>query len=150
MASRMEGVALVLFGHGARDPSWARPLELVRAGVLMHRPETRVELAFLEYLSPTLPERVAQLVGEGVSAVRILPVFIAQGGHLKREVPDLVNTLRERHPSVTIDLLPVMGEDSQVLAAMADYACRCLDAGGGGKKSDSPLGQERLGESGPA
>ena len=150
MTNRTGGVALVLFGHGARDPSWARPLELVRAGVQAHRPGMRVELAFLEYLPPTLPERVAQLAGEGVSAVQILPVFIAQGGHLKREVPDLVNTLRERHPSVTIDLLPVMGEDPGVLAAMADYACRCLDAGCGGKKSDSPLGQECLGESGPA
>ena len=47
----------------------------------------KVELAFLEFMSPTLPEAIAALVQGGVCKVAVVPVFLAQGGHLKRDLP---------------------------------------------------------------
>lgn len=118
--------ALVLFGHGARDPQWAQPLERIRAAMLVRDPGRRVELAYLEYLAPSLEDCVARLVAAGYGELRILPVFIAQGGHLKNEVPLMVASLQERFPTVKIVLLPVMGEAESVIAAMAEFAGACL------------------------
>lgn len=118
--------ALILFGHGARDPLWAQPLERIRAAVLARDPGCRVELAFLEYLAPSLEDCVACLVAAGYRELRVLPVFIAQGGHLKREVPLMIASLQERFPAVTIVLLPVVGEADGVIAAIADLAGACL------------------------
>lgn len=118
--------ALVLFGHGARDPLWAQPLERIRAAVLRRDPGCRVELAFLEYLAPSLEDCVAALAAAGYRELRILPVFIAQGGHLKSEVPLMIASLQERFPAVKIVLLPVMGEAESVIAAMAEFAGACL------------------------
>ena len=51
---------LLLFAHGARDPRWAAPFEAVAAAVRGARPGTPVQLAYLEFMSPTLLEAGAQ------------------------------------------------------------------------------------------
>ena len=53
--------ALVLFAHGARSASWAAPFERLREMVAARAPGVDVSLAFLELMSPRLPERVAAL-----------------------------------------------------------------------------------------
>lgn len=118
--------ALILFGHGARDPQWARPLHAIRQALGAQRPGLRVELAFLEYLSPSLEDCVAQLADAGVTDIRIFPVFIAQGGHLVREVPATLGALSRRFPQVRLEMLPVAGESPLVIEAMAAAACAGL------------------------
>ena len=73
--------ALILFAHGARDPEWANPMRRVRAAVMQQAPAMRVELAFLEFMSPNLAI-ARSLVAEGYTAISIVPMFIAQG-HLQ-------------------------------------------------------------------
>lgn len=119
--------ALVLFGHGARDPEWARPLLRIRDAMLRRAPSVRVEVAFLEHLPPSLEDCVTALAAKGVARVRVLPVFVAQGGHLKKDVPDMVAGLQQRFPVLRIELLPVIGEADSVIEAMAAYACSCLE-----------------------
>lgn len=111
--------ALILFAHGARDASWADPIRRVQADLLAADPTARVELAFLEFLTPTLVECAAALAAEGIRRIVILPMFIAQGGHLKREVPELVAALRATHPNVEFELAGPVGENEAVIQAMA-------------------------------
>lgn len=118
--------ALILFGHGARDPEWAIPLQAIQGRVRLARPDAIVEMAFLEFMAPNLPERVGELVARGVGRITVLPMFIAQGGHLKRELPGLVEALREQYAGVQIVLTPAIGAAEAVIAAMADQAGRYL------------------------
>lgn len=117
---------IILFGHGARDPQWAGPMERVRARLAECSPALAVELAFLEFLSPTLEEAADRLVAAGVEAIAVVPMFLAQGGHLKREVPAMMEALRQRHPACRVALAVAVGEADPVVAAMADYALSCL------------------------
>ena len=96
--------ALILFGHGARDPEWSQPLERVRALTRPARADLRVELAFLEFMAPSLAQRVGELCAAGIAEITVLPMFIAQGGHLKREVPELLAALRREHPAASLRL----------------------------------------------
>ena len=118
--------ALILFAHGARDPGWAAPLQRVRQLVAERNPGLPVELAFLEFMSPTLDQCIEQLSGKSIGSVVILPMFIAQGGHLKRELPEMLAILRHRHPLIDICLERAIGEDEAVLAAMADAAIKLV------------------------
>ena len=95
----MPGIALILFAHGARDPEWADPMWRVRAALREQAPALRVELAFLEMMKPELRECAESLLGEGFEQLVVLPMFIARGGHLKRDVPRLLEDLRVRHPA---------------------------------------------------
>lgn len=123
----MEKNALILFAHGARDPEWANPMRRVQAAVRQRQPGLRVELAFLEFMTPTLADCARQLVGEGYAAIAIVPMFIAQGGHLKNDVPKLLDELRNAHPEVRFVLGPPVGEAEAIVQAMADYAVGLAD-----------------------
>ena len=117
---------LILFAHGAREPGWAEPLELLAAKVRDRAPGLGVRLAFLELMQPDLSHAAAELIGSGVTAIRIVPIFLGQGGHLRRDLPALVDGLRARHPGIAIDCAPPAGEDERVLDALAAYCARNL------------------------
>lgn len=120
--------AIVLFAHGARDPRWAEPLLRLAAMLARGEDAAAVQVAFLELMSPGLEEAVAGLVDGGAATVLVVPVFLAQGGHLRRDLPALIEATRQRHPGIRIELALAVGEDEAVLQAIADYARRSLDA----------------------
>ncbi|MDP5238368.1 CbiX/SirB N-terminal domain-containing protein [Uliginosibacterium sp. 31-16] len=116
--------SIVLFAHGARDPEWARPLQRLREVVLMRSPEADVRLAFLEFMRPSLAEAVDACVHAGATRVDIVPVFLAQGGHVRRDVPLILQAARERHPELTLELRAALGEMPEVIEAMATCVLR--------------------------
>ena len=119
--------ALVLFAHGARDPRWAVPFERIAERARTMRPDVHVSLAFLELMSPRLPERVAELVELGCKQVSIVPVFLGQGGHVLRDLPPLLDELRSTYPELDIRLSPAVGEDVAVQEGIARYCLGRLD-----------------------
>ncbi|AKU13884.1 sirohydrochlorin cobaltochelatase, cobalamin (vitamin B12) biosynthesis CbiX protein [Azoarcus sp. CIB] len=124
--------AVVLFGHGARDPEWARPMQRTRDHLHTQAPGLRVELAFLEFMMPTLEDAIAALAHDGIRHVTVVPMFIAQGGHLKSDVPKLIGAARALHAGCEITLAPAVGEADGVIAAMASYALGCSGAASAG------------------
>jgi sirohydrochlorin cobaltochelatase len=113
--------ALVLFAHGARDAQWSAPFEAIRDAVAARRPDLTVALAFLELTRPSLEECVARLARDGHASVTVAPLFLAQGGHLKEDLPRLLKALSARHPSVEITVLPPIGEVTELLEAIAEW-----------------------------
>jgi len=69
---------------------------------------------------------IAALAAEGASRVAVVPIFLAQGGHLKRDLPVLLEEARAAHPGCEITLATAAGEADPVVAAMADNALGCL------------------------
>ena len=122
----MAGRALVLFAHGARSASWAAPFERLRDMVAARAPDVDVSLAFLELMSPRLPEQVAALAARGVDDVTVVPVFLGQGGHVLRDLPLLLDEMRLAHPGVAIRAVGAVGEHPDVLRAMTDYCLSSL------------------------
>jgi sirohydrochlorin cobaltochelatase len=122
---RARGV--VLFAHGARDPRWAEPFERLASLVGERLGAERVTLAYLELMQPDLDGAITSLVEAGCEAATIVPVFLGQGSHLRKDLPRLVDAARSRHPQLRIDVANAVGEDPGVLAAIADY---CVHAHG--------------------
>lgn len=119
--------ALVLFGHGARDARWREPFDRLRAKLAAALPGSTVRLAFLELMTPSLPDALAELVGSGVADITVVPVFFGQGGHLRRDLPVLLDDCRRRHPGVEIRCATAVGEVEGVLDAVVAY---CVGVGG--------------------
>lgn len=118
---------LILFAHGARDPRWSAPFEAVAAAIRAQRPDVAVRLAFLEFMQPTLPEAGAELVlQEGCRSLQVLPMFLGAGGHVRKDLPLLVEALRAAHPGVTVSLATAIGEVESVTRAMAHAAVQLL------------------------
>ena len=118
----MSSTAVILFAHGAREPEWAQPFEGIRdrlraAGV-------PITLAFLEFMSPSLDEAAARLAGKEIETAIIVPLFLAQGAHLKRELPAMVAKIRKRHAKTEIRVTPVLGEAPEIVAAITEWVQR--------------------------
>src|SRR3954463_5710739 len=94
--------ALVLFAHGARAASWAAPFERLRDLTQARMPDVAVSLAFLELMTPRLPELVGELGAAGVADITVVPIFLGQGGHVLRDLPLMVDQLRIDHPHIAI------------------------------------------------
>lgn len=118
--------ALILFAHGARAASWAAPFERLRDLTRAREPQVRVELAFLELMSPGLPELVAALTADGINDVTVVPVFLGQGGHVLRDLPVMLDDLRVAYPQVSIKVVEAAGENAAVLQALSDYCVAAL------------------------
>ena len=118
---------IVLFAHGARDPEWARPFEAIRDRIRTARPEYPIEVAYLEIMSPALDQAIAALLEKGASAITVFPIFMAQGGHLKQDIPRILAAIRETHPHVPIALETAVGEVPELLDAIAGWVLGRLE-----------------------
>jgi sirohydrochlorin cobaltochelatase len=118
---------LLLFAHGARDPRWALPFEDVARRVRAADPEVPVALSFLEFMSPGLVEAGATLAAQGCARIEVLPLFLGAGGHVRKDLPALLEQLCEAHPGVQWLLRPAIGEEDSVVEAMARAALRPHD-----------------------
>ena len=113
---------LVLFAHGSRDARWAEPFEAIAAATRARAPEVDVRLAFLELMSPDLASAADAMAADGCTRIDVLPLFLGTGGHLRRDLPPLVEGIAARHPTVSIKLHGAAGEASDVIAALAAHA----------------------------
>jgi sirohydrochlorin cobaltochelatase len=109
---------IVLFAHGSRDPEWSRPFERVAGHLQASAPGTSVALAYLEH-GTTLREAISSLASSRVKRIRVVPLFLGSGGHIKRDLPRLVDELRRDFPTLHIVLDEPIGERSEVIEAVA-------------------------------
>ena len=91
---------LLLFAHGARDPRWALPFEDVAKRIREREPGVAVELSFLEFMLPTLHEGGQRLADAGCTQVDVVPLFLGAGGHVRKDLPELLQQLAEACPQV--------------------------------------------------
>ena len=120
----MKGI--VLFGHGARNPEWAEPFHSIRDAMLKREPDAMVELGFLEAMQPTLDQAIDALVARGATNIAIVPIFIATGGHIARDLPQLAAAAMDRHSHVEVTIAAPVGQAVTIIEAMADYALKPL------------------------
>ncbi len=114
---------ILLFAHGARDPAWSTPFEQARQLLANQHANTGpVALAFLEFMTPNLIEAGEQLAALGCSRVTVVPMFLGAGGHVRKDLPVLMQQLQEKHPLVDWQLTPAVGQTSEVVQAMAQAA----------------------------
>jgi sirohydrochlorin cobaltochelatase len=116
--------AIVLFAHGARDPDWARPFRQLVAELGERLPGERIVLAFLESMQPSLADCAAALHADGVRSLRVVPVFLGAGGHLKEDLPRLAADIRARYRDLEVALEAPIGERPEVIAAIAAAIAR--------------------------
>jgi sirohydrochlorin cobaltochelatase len=114
--------AIVLFAHGSRDPAWQRPMLAVAQRIRDQLPQAWVACAYLEFTEPSLSQAVAQAVTLGHAHIRVLPMFLGVGKHVREDLPLWMAQLQLDHPHVRFELQPAVGEQSAVLDGLAQAA----------------------------
>lgn len=112
--------AVILFGHGSRDPQWRAPMDAVAERVAANG--ITVRCAFLELTQPDLPAAVKELVALGVTQIAVVPMFLGAGRHARADLPRIVDELNGVHAGLQLDLRLSIGEDPRVLDLLAQIA----------------------------
>ena len=113
---------VLLFAHGSRDARWREPVEAVAARIRSQDPQVLVACSYLEMVAPDLPTAAARLVADGVTTLRIVPLFLGIGKHAREDLPLLIDALRAAHPSVEVGVASAVGEDPRVIDLLAHIA----------------------------
>jgi sirohydrochlorin cobaltochelatase len=115
-------LGIVLFAHGSRDERWRAPVEAVARQVAALDPTARVACAYLELVAPDLRTAAQAMVAAGARRIRIVPLFLGMGRHVREDLPRLVDELQALHPGIAFSLRPAVGEDPEVIALLARKA----------------------------
>ncbi len=104
---KMPPDAILLFCHGARANTWRIPfdglLEQTRQDTILP-----VELAFLEFMEPDFRTAMERLHLSGARRIRVVLLFLSEGGHTRRDVSALVEQAQASWPDLQIDVSETM------------------------------------------
>jgi|TARA_B100001964_G_C14154394_1_gene563587 sirohydrochlorin cobaltochelatase len=111
---------LILLAHGSRDPKWTETFEglYTRLGNAMN--VEQVSLAYLELAEPRLEHALDKVRESGATRIEILPLFFATGRHLREDVPAMLETYRQKHSALTLELLAPVGEQEAFTRVMVE------------------------------
>ena len=98
---RAAGPALLIVGHGSRDPRGACEFHQLVALVRERNPALAVEGGFIELSQPPISECVNRLVAGGVRNVVAVPLMLLAAGHAKDDIPATLVREKMRHPGIS-------------------------------------------------
>lgn len=114
--------AVVLFGHGSRDPLWHGPILEVARRVQAQARSVSVRCAYLELTQPDLPTVVTELALSGVRKITVVPMFLGVGKHAREDLPQMLQTIAGQYPDIHFNLQIAVGEDPRLLDMLAQIA----------------------------
>ena len=69
----------------------------------------RVEPCFLELTEPRFADVLTQVATETVSEIVVYPHFLAEGRHVRDDVPKIIEAFKKTHPEVQVNVRPYLG-----------------------------------------
>ena len=114
-------VALIILGHGSRNPAATEQFHDLIAQLRERRGES-VYPAFMELAEPSLAAAVAEAVTAGADEIVVQPCFLFDGNHIRRDVPELLAALAAEHAAVAFRFGRPIGADARVADILLERA----------------------------
>ena len=124
----MNDTAVLLCGHGSRDPEAVSEFEIAAAGLRSRLAEFDFATGYLEFARPTIRDGLAGLAARGAKRILAIPGMLFAASHVKNDLPWEMNSFIADHPGIDVLLGRDLGIDPKLLqaavvrvaAAMAD------------------------------
>lgn len=113
----MNSRSIILLAHGSSDKRWCDTFEALAAPTLKAVSNSRI--AYMELAEPSLDAVVHEGVAAGTRDFTIVPLFLAAGRHLRKDVPAMIEAL-EKSTGASIKLSPPVGENPLLGNAIKD------------------------------
>ena len=112
--------AVILLGHGSRDPQWREPMDAVARRIAAQG--VQVQCAFIELQEPDLLAAARELASRGATRISVFPIFLGIGKHMREDLPLRIEAVRHALPGIAFDQLAPAGEDPRLLDLLAGIA----------------------------
>jgi sirohydrochlorin cobaltochelatase len=127
----MERLGVILCGHGSRDAQAIREFSHV-ADQLRTRLADRYDLEWglLEFARPIIREGLDLLLSRGHRRILAVPAMLFAAGHVKNDIPSVLNTYQAAHAGLTITYGRDLGIDPRMIRAAGARIRAAVDGAG--------------------
>src|ERR1700745_4451384 len=124
----MRETAVLLCGHGSRDPEAVAEFERAAGALRPRLPEFDFATGYLEFARPTIRDGLALLAGRGARQILAIPGMLFAASHVKNDLPWEMNSFIADNPGIEVQLGRDLGVDPKLLPGGGG---RIAAAGGG-------------------
>src|SRR6266567_2671517 len=130
---RMSETAVLLCGHGSRDPEAIAEFEeaasALRARLANSAPGGDFATGYLEFARPTIGEGLAALTARGARRILAIPGMLFAASHVKNDLPWEMNSFIADNPGIDVRLGRDLGIEPKLLEAAADRIAASVPEG---------------------
>ncbi|HVI18613.1 MAG TPA: sirohydrochlorin chelatase, partial [Gaiellales bacterium] len=123
----MSRIGVMICGHGSRDEAACDEFRRVVEQIARRLPEWPVAMGYLEFARPIIREGLDRLRDQGVDHVMAVPGMLFAAGHVKNDVPSVLNAYAAEH-GLRLDMGRDLGIDAKLLAAARDRIDAALES----------------------
>lgn len=113
-------LGVMLCGHGSRDADAIAEFAQLAIQLAKRLPQYPVEYGYLEFARPILHEGLDRLRANGVGHVLAVPGMLFAAGHVKNDIPIVLNRYSAKHPAFRIDFGRDLGIDPKLIRAAGE------------------------------
>ncbi len=124
----MSRIGVMICGHGSRDDAACVEFSRVVDRIAQSLPEWPVAMGYLEFARPIIREGLDSLRDRGVDHVLAVPGMLFAAGHVKNDVPSVLNAYAAEH-GLSLQMGRDLGIDAKLLAAARDRIAAALERG---------------------
>ena len=124
----MTETAVLICGHGSRDPEAIAEFELVAAALRPRLPDFDFATGYLEFAHPTIREGLTALAARGARQILAIPGMLFAASHVKNDLPWEMNSFMADNPGIDVHLGRDLAIDPKLLRAAADRIAAAADS----------------------
>jgi len=94
--------AVMVCGHGSRDPDAIVEFERVAAGLKAMLPTVDIETGYLEFALPVIRDGLEKLASRGARRILALPGMLFAASHVKNDLPSEINSFAALNPGIEL------------------------------------------------
>lgn len=106
--------ALLLIGHGSKDPAGQEEFSGLVRMVSGRSQFPLVQQASLKHVHPLIAEGIDLCIQKAADRIIALPLFLTNGGDMKKNIPEELEKGRKKHPQITIMYGPYLGVEEKL------------------------------------
>src|SRR5205807_5454312 len=116
----MNDTAVLLCGHGSRDPDAIGEFEVAAAASRRRLASPDFATGYLEFARPTIQQGLADLAARGARRILAVPGMLFAASHVKNDLPWEMNSFMAANPGIEVRLGRHLAIDPKLLAAAAE------------------------------
>jgi sirohydrochlorin cobaltochelatase len=114
------GTAVLICGHGSRDPEAIAEFELLAGALRPRLPLFDFATGYLEFARPTIRDGLAELAAGGARQILAIPGMLFAASHVKNDLPWEMNTFIADNPGIDVRMARDLSIDPKLLQAASE------------------------------
>ena len=125
-----EKYGVMVCGHGSRDEEAVKEFQAVAQGLKERLPQYETDWGFLEFATPVISKGLDALRAKGIRKVLAVPGMLFAAGHVKNDIPSVLNAYQVQNPELSISYARELGIDLKIIRAAGERVEKALQKAG--------------------